>query len=196
MSAALVVSFVLGASAAAQIDDDLTFRFRDETAPAGGTVQMKLEDSDGSPISGGRPFFAFDGAMFDAVEGIGLFARSGEAAGAAVIAGNRVTIAYATTTSLTGDDFPIMTVALRIRQDASRGRRTRFTLNPLSVWNVGGEVVRPRVSSGEVTVGGSVSTGSVFPATAGFQPERLSRFAERDSTTGRGSGSKMSPSAT
>ena len=46
----------LGVSAAGgSDDDDLTFRFRDETAPAGGMVQMKVEDTDGTPISGGRP---------------------------------------------------------------------------------------------------------------------------------------------
>ena len=36
--------------------------------------------------------------MFDDVAGIGLFAPTGEAVGAAVIDGNRVTLAYVTTT--------------------------------------------------------------------------------------------------
>ena len=83
----------LGMSAAGgEGSDDLTFRFRDETAPAGGTVQMKLEDTDGTPISGGRPRFAFAPAFFDAVAGIGMFAPTGELAGAAVIDGNQVAV--------------------------------------------------------------------------------------------------------
>ena len=143
-SAAGMLLFALGVSAAAERDSDLTFRFRDETAPAGATVQMKLEDTEGTPISIGRPTFAFNADMFAGVDGIGVFAETGEAAGAAVIDGNSVTINYVTTTPVTGD-HPIMTVTLRIREDAATGSRTQFTLNPSSVWTVAGRVVRPRM---------------------------------------------------
>jgi len=159
--------FALGMSAASERGNELTFRFRDETAPAGGTVQMKLEDTDGTPISGGRPSFAFDAAMFDAVIGIGVFAPTGEAAGAAVVDSNHVTIAYVTTTPVAGD-YPIMSVALRIREGAATGSRTQFTLNPSSLWTVAGGVVRPRVAAGTVTVGGSVAISNVVPGDGWF----------------------------
>ena len=57
------VLLALGVSAAGERGDDLTFRVRDETAPAGGMVQMKVEDTDGTPISGGRPGFASPGVF-------------------------------------------------------------------------------------------------------------------------------------
>ena len=128
---------------------------------------MKLEDTEGTPISGGRPSFGFDASMFDAVTGIGVFAPTGEAAGAAVIDGNRVILAYVTTTPLTGD-YPIMTVSLRVRQDAAAGSRTQFTLDSSSLWTVAGRVVRPRVSAGTVTVGGSVAISDVIPGDGWF----------------------------
>jgi hypothetical protein len=167
VSTVVTLLLALEMSAAFERSNDLTFRFRDETAPAGGTVQMKLEDTDGTPISGGRPSFAFDAGVFDAVTGIGVFAPTGEAAGAAVIDGNRVTIAYVTTTPVTGD-YPIMTVALRLRQDAAKGSRTQFGLNPSSIWTVDGRVVRPRISPGTVTVGGSVAISNVVPGDGWF----------------------------
>ena len=166
-SAAGMLLFALGMTAAGERGSDLTFRFRDETAPAGGTVQMKLEDTEGTPISGGRPGFTFNDDMFEAVTGIGLFAPTGEAAGAAVIDRNRVTVAYVTTTPATGD-HPILTVALRIREGAAFGSRAQFTLNPSSLWTVAGEVVRPRVSPGTVTVGGSVAISNVVPGDGWF----------------------------
>ena len=167
LSAAVMLLFALGMSAASERRHDLTFRFRDETAPAGGTVQMKLEDTDGTPISGGRPGFAFNAEMFEDMTGIGLFAPTGEAAGAAVVTGNRVALAYVTTTPATGD-YPILTVALRIREGAALGSRAQFTLNPSSLWTVAGEVIRPRVSPGTVTVGGSVAISNVVPGDGWF----------------------------
>ncbi len=166
VTVAAMLLCVLGMSAAAA-RGGLTFQFRDETAPAGGTVQMKLEDSDGSPISGGRPAFAYDESVFDAVSGIGVFASTGETAGAAVIDGNHVGFSYVTTTPLVGD-HPIMTVALRIRPGTARGTRTEFTLDSSSRWTVAGEVVRPRVSSGEVTVGGRAAISNVVPGDGWF----------------------------
>jgi hypothetical protein len=149
---------------------------------------MKLEDTDGTPISGGRPFFAFDAAMFDAVTGIGVFAPTGEAAGA-VVDGNRVTIAYVTTTPVTGD-YPIMTVSLRIREGAATGSHTQFTLHPSSLWTVAGEVVRPRVSAG--TWAAALRSATSFQGTAGSPLERLSRFRVWDSTASRGYASTTS----
>jgi hypothetical protein len=71
-----------------------SMRIRDETAPAGGVVQMKVSTTEVTPISGGRPRLNFDTAFFETVDGIGLFAPTGELAGAAVIDGDHVSIAH------------------------------------------------------------------------------------------------------
>ena len=158
----------LGASAAsAQPNTSLTIRVRDEAAPAGATVQMKVRTTEATPISGGRPQFAFDASTFDAVVGIGLFAPIGEVAGAAVIDGNRASIAYVTTTPETGD-FPLLTVTLRTRTDVAEGSRTTFTLDPSSLFALNGTMVAANVSPGRVTVGGSVAISDIIPGEGRF----------------------------
>src|SRR2546422_6843981 len=163
----------------------LSLRISDETAPAGGMVQMKVSTYEVTPISGGRPLFSFDPALFDGVAGVGMFAPTGELAGAAVVDGNQVAIAYVTTTPFTGD-YPLLAVALRIRQDLAAGSRTLFTLDPSSLWNLNGTMLRTtvsgtmvgtavsgtvagtRVSPATVTVGGSVAVTNAIPGEGWF----------------------------
>jgi len=107
---------------------DLRFRIRDEMAPPGGVVQMKVESYEVTPISGGRPGFSFDAAMFADAAGFDMFV-DGELAGAAVIEGSRVALSYATNGAST-TDYPILTVSMRIRPDAAVGTKTVFALDP------------------------------------------------------------------
>jgi hypothetical protein len=72
-----------------------------------------------------------------------------------------------TTTPSTGD-YPLLTVALRIRPDVPAGTRTLFTLDPSSTWTLNGVPVRTRISPATVTVGGSVAIGSVSPGEGWF----------------------------
>ena len=166
--AAVICLLALGVSAAGKKGaPELSVRIRDETAPAGGMVQMKVMTTEVTPISGGRPILNFAAGLFDAVEGIGMFAPTGEVAGAAVIDGDHVAIAYVTTTPSTGD-YPLLTVALRIRRDAAAGTSTLFTLEPSSLWNLNGTLVRTKVSPAVVTVGGSVAISNVIPGEGWF----------------------------
>jgi hypothetical protein len=168
-AAALGVTAVAGSHGDFGSDSDLKLRIRDEMAPPGGVVQMKVESYEVTPISGGRPGFNFDSDVFSGVEGLDMFV-TGELAGAAVIDGTRVEVSYATNGGSTGD-YPIMSVALRIRSDAAVGTRTLFTLDPRSTWNIPsyGPVMATRIVPGTVTVGGSVSITGVVPG-AGVWP--------------------------
>jgi hypothetical protein len=150
-------------------DDELQLRIRDEMAPPGGVVQMKVESYEVTPISGGRPSFSYDDGVFAGVEGFDMFV-TGELAGAAVVDGARVNVSYATNGGSTAD-YPFLTVSLRIRPDAAIGARTLFTFDPGSIWNISstGRVVPTRFRGGTVTVGGSVSITDVVPG-AGVWP--------------------------
>jgi len=159
------VGFGLGAAAGGF---DLKFRLPDERAPAGGMVQMKLRTTEGTPISGGRPKFAYDESFFESVDGFGLFPASGEAAGVAVIEGNHVAIAYATTEPFT-DSYPVMTVAMRIRPDLPVGSQQSFGFDRSSLWTLNGRTVLARINPGTVTVGGSMAITDVVPG-GGWQP--------------------------
>src|SRR5262245_32120926 len=103
LTGALCLSAFAWVVSAANDGTELRLRILDETAPPGSIVQMKVRTTEVTPISGGRGDFTFDQNAFEAVEGIGLFAPNGEVAGAAVVDGGRVRLAYMTTEAFTGD---------------------------------------------------------------------------------------------
>jgi hypothetical protein len=141
----------------------LSMRIPNEMAPAGAMVQMKVMTTEVTPISGGRPGFAFDMAFFDAAAGFAIAAPNGEAAGAAIVDGAHVQVIYRGTSRFTAD-YPVMTVVLPIRADVPRGTRTRFTLDPSSTWDFGtAGPTTATVSPGTVRVGGTTSIADVIP---------------------------------
>jgi hypothetical protein len=146
----------------------LSFHVQDETAPAGNMVQMKVEETEATPISGGRPRARFSTAMFEGVAGIGLFTPTGEAAGAAVLDGSYVTITYVTTTPLTGGEYPVLTVTLALREGLAPGSSTEFSLEPASIWTVDGRTIATKKSTADVTVGGTLAVNDVVPAGRSF----------------------------
>jgi len=162
--AVAVLVLALAASAAsADLLVDFMLRIPNEMAPAGGMVQMKVRTTEVTPISGGRPMFAFDAGMFSSVLGFGLFA-DGESAGAAIIDGNQVQLSTVSTATSAGD-YPILTVSLPIRSDVNAGAKTQFTLDPRSVWNYAslGLISPSTIAPGTVSVGGTVAITDVVP---------------------------------
>jgi hypothetical protein len=142
----------------------LRLRVLDETAPAGSVVQMKVRTYEVTPISTASVSFDPAPTFFEGIDSIGIFATTGEVAGAAMIDGTQVArIAYVTSAPLTTDEYPFLTVSLRMRPDMKVGSQAEFTLDPSSLWNVGGTVVTTRVTPGRVTVGGSVAITDVIP---------------------------------
>ena len=142
----------------------LSFHVPDETAPAGSMVQMKVTETEATPISGGRPRVRFDTGMFDRVAGVGMSAPTGEMAGAAVLEGSYMTMTYVTTTPLTGGDYPVLTVSLALREGLTEGRRSVFSLEPASIWTVGGRTIASKMSPADVTIGGTLAITDVVPA--------------------------------
>jgi hypothetical protein len=143
----------------------LTMRIPDESAPAGALVQMKVLTTEVTPISGGRPGFAYDMAVFGGAAGFGIMAPNGEAAGAAIINGSAVQIVYSGTSLLTAN-YPILTVVLSVRPDAIAGSKTQFGFDPTSVWEFDQSgPVTARISPATVTVAaaGATSISDVVP---------------------------------
>lgn len=164
-----LVVLALAASTAVRSGSELlSFHVRDEIAPPGNMVQMKVEETEATPISGGRPRVRFDTGMVEGVAGIGLFTPTGEAAGAAVLDGSYMTMTYVTTTPLTGGDYPVLTVSLKLREGLAPGTSTLFSLEPASIWTVGGRTIATKKSSADVTVGGTLAVNDVVPAGRAF----------------------------
>jgi hypothetical protein len=104
-------------------------------------------------------------ATFDAVWGIELFNPTGDVDGAAVISGSNVSVFYTTSSAAQGTDYPIMTVALHVRPDATPGSQTQFSLDPSSTWILGplGPATLKPMTPATVTVGGTISITNVVP---------------------------------
>ena len=136
--------------------------FEDETAPAGGMVQMKVETTRRHTDLGRPSVFALRRGH---VRGCRRHRRcspmNGEAAGAAVIDGNHVADRVRDDGAVHGRRDPILTVSLRIRTDAAVGSRTQFTLESVVALDRRRESSAARVSPGTVTVGGSVAITDV-----------------------------------
>ena len=129
--------------------------------PAGGLVQMKVLTTEVTPISGGRPGFAWMRSF--AAAGFGMFA-TGDLAGAAVVDGQHVAMSYATNGALTAN-YPLLTVAMWIRPDVPAGTKTLFNFDPGSIWNVtaSGPVSAKPIAPATITVAGTASITDVVP---------------------------------
>ena len=164
-----LVTCLLALGVGLAADDDFRLRVLDETVPAGGIVQMKVRTYEVSPISGGRGWVRSNSAIFRGVEGVGIFATTGEVAGAAVAEGDGIALTYVTTEPFATDDYPFLTVALRVRDDVTAGTRSTLTFDPASLWNVNGTLLRAEMRSGVLRIGGSVAISNIFPG-QGVQP--------------------------
>ena len=143
-----------------------------EMAPPGGVVQMKLLVTEPTPISSGKPGFAYDNAIFDGVWGIELFNPAGSVDGVALIDNSKVSVNYISSAGALGSDYPIMTIALHVRPDAAIRSQTQFSLDPASTWilgSLGATTMRP-IPPAIITVGGSISITNVVPG-GGFLPQ-------------------------
>jgi hypothetical protein len=140
---------------------ELTLRIPNETVPAGSLVQMKVDTTEVSPISGGRPKLLLSSA-FSGVAGFGMFAPSGEIAGVAVVNANDVRIFYNGTSTLTAN-YPILTVVVGLQPDLPVGTKATFTLDPLSLFNFGSGLTFARINPGTVTVDGNIAITDVIP---------------------------------
>ena len=156
----------LGVTAGAAAQDELTFNLRDETAPAGSLVQLKLEDTVVTPISGGRPRMMIGSGL--TVAGVAMFARDGELAGAALPEDDGLGITCVTTASGLGGEYPILAVSLRLAEDLPAGTEIPVTLAP-SIWNIAGVPTPSREAEATVTVGGTLAVTDVVPG-QGFFP--------------------------
>src|SRR5215469_10547825 len=147
----------------------ISLHIPDESAPPGGTVQMKILVTEPSPVSSGGPRFAeFSGEL---VTGIQLFNPTGDVNGVAMMGSSMVSVAYVSSTGTQGSDYPIMTVALQLPANLSVGTKLPFSLDSSSTWTLGllGTATMKPIAPATITVGGSISVTNVIPG-GGLQP--------------------------
>ena len=143
-----------------------TIRVTDEVAPAGGMVQMKVLLTSPMPITSGGMYMDMSAIDFSSIEGIALFNAAGDVNGAAVVDGGKVSMRLISPHGTFGAtiDYPIMTVAMRLKSTLQNGQSWPVALGTASFWQDALGLSQPvELKPGSITVGGSVSITNVLP---------------------------------
>lgn len=165
----LAVSVIVGVGAAppkAPPGQLLSVRVTDEVAPPGSIAQIKLEVTEPKPITTGDAALSLDG--FSEVVGIAL--GTPDAAGVAVVRGNKVALSIISPSGTLGldGDYPVATFAGRVAPNLPIGSRVPMTIGPsgLRLIDPSGAVYPIEVEQGQLTVGRSPTISDVTPGSA------------------------------
>ncbi len=163
---AFCVTAALCASGSAQVLPT-TIRVSSETAPPGGMAQLKVLLTSPMPITSGGMYLDMSSVDFASIDGIALFDAAGDVNGAAVVDGGKVNMQFTSPNGTFGAtvDYPIMTVALRLKPTVQNGQVFGVALDQsASFWrNLLGLPSAVELKPGGITVGGSVSITNVVP---------------------------------
>jgi hypothetical protein len=168
----LCIALATCAGAVAQVAPT-TIKVSSETTPPGGMAQLKVFLTSPMPITSGSTRMDMSFVDFDSLDGISLFNAAGDVIGAAVVDGGKVNMKFASPKGTFGTDldYPIMTVALRLKPTAQNGHVFPVILDPsASFWrDLFGLPIAMELKPGSITVGGSISVTNVLPG-GGFLP--------------------------
>ena len=130
-----------------------------ETAPAGGTVQIKFSTTSPQPIMSGAT--GFDGYSLD---GVSLSSPLGDAAGIALQRGSAIQILPLSPSGDLGTgDYPFLTVTMTLPQALAAGTVVPVDLSrDTALANAAGPVA-VSTKPGSITVGGTFSINQVIP---------------------------------
>lgn len=171
------------------VDPGLSLKISVEKAPPGAIAQIKLLVTEPKPITTGWADMSFDG--FSDFAGFAL--GSGESAAVAVVQGSRFRIAVVSPDGTFGinPDYPVLTVAGRVRLDAPAGVPMPMTMDPIEFRDLAGALYPVEVKDGSLVAGGELSVSDVTPGSAdlpagatvsifgsGFRPNTRVRLRE------------------
>src|SRR5579871_1105076 len=164
-----VISVLALASAAASAPQPPTARVfvEYETAPPGGTVQLKFFLSQPSLITSGELAMDLDPTVFASVTAVSAFSANGDAAGLAQVQGLHVDVRFASANGGIGRlaQLPLVVVTATVLSNAVPGKTTSITADPSgSAWlDLLGNAYSVSVIPGTITVGGTLSIISITP---------------------------------
>lgn len=168
--AALLTVVALGAAAEVKTNDGpgLSLRIADEAAPAGSTVQIKIEVTEPKPISTGRGRIKPRGIA--QVVGIVLMNTDQDTYGVALLDGDELSFNVTSPSSLFGTpaDYPILGIAGTVA-NASAGTSFPLTIDPagLGFQDPSGAAYPTEIDNGTLTVAsGVVTIGDVSPGSS------------------------------
>ena len=190
--------FLLGLSGATALHGDvaaaapLTLQISQETAPAGGWVQLKISLAVPALVGSGRIVMDLDPSVFGNIGKVSVFSAAGDAYGIATAQGQHLDASFTSPSGGIGQlrNLPILVATVPILQTGAPGAVAAIAADPSqSTWqDPMGNAYSVTVVPGSVTAGGSLSVqgvtpgGGILPAGAKLQIQG-SGFAPQTTVT-------------
>src|SRR5216683_986160 len=164
--ACICLLFCAGAASA-----QVSLRVPNETEPPGGMLEMKVALTEPQPITTGGIALHFDSGPLGSVQDVALFSPGADVTGTAVVAGNRIYIAFNSPDGSFGTgrrDLVIAAVVIPVRVDAAPGDQSNLVIDAEASWwaDPGGQPYAQEAQPGLLTVGGNLSVSEVVPGSA------------------------------
>jgi hypothetical protein len=139
-----------------------------ETVPAGGTAQLQVYLTEPKPIIRTRLELQFDDERVAEVLSAAVYSESGDAVGTATRRGNRLIITASSPSAELGwiEEYPIVTVNVRLRPGVEPGSEVKFDVLPSSEFykRDGSPWTVEKYFTGGVTIGGELSIERLQPS--------------------------------
>src|SRR4051794_7840413 len=146
----------------------LGLRIENQTVPPGGTMQVQLFTTEPKPILKGGQRMTFAANFLGPVQGMGVYSPAGDVSGVAVTrnGATRVNLSSPLTSLGTVIDDPMLTITMPVLSTATNGQTAKLGLDPkVSSWSDPNSQKYPvELTSGAVTVGGTLSVSGVTPS--------------------------------
>jgi uncharacterized protein (TIGR03437 family) len=145
----------------------LTATLASATVPPGGTAQLQFFLTNAQTLISGSAMVTLDPAIFDNITAADVYSATGDQIGTANIQGRQVDIEFNSQTGGVGrlPSLPVLTITVPILSTALPGATSTPTIKPgATSWiDTQGQQYNVTLTSGSITVGGSLSIRSVEP---------------------------------
>ena len=146
---------------------DLTLQVSNETAPAGGWVQVKVSLAAPALVAKGRIAMDFDPSVFGDVGTVAVFSAAGDAYGFATATGQHLDVHFSSPSGSVGQlrNLPIVVATIPVLQSAKPGTVVTITTTPgfAEFYDPSGSAYTVTATPGALTVAGTLSVQSVAP---------------------------------
>jgi hypothetical protein len=153
----------------------IELRISNESAPAGGFVQIKIFATHPALIASGQITLDLDPSVFGGVAGAAVFSPHGDAVASVDVTGSHLLAVFSSDSGGMGQlpDVPLLTLRVPLLASAESGKTVAVTATAKIASYVPNLPIAPTdvtVAPGQVTVGGSLFVNDVSPG-GGLLPE-------------------------
>jgi len=161
----ILIAVLAPALASAQLASNLVLQISTETAPPGGSVQLKLSLTAPALVGTGRIVLDLDPTVFGNIGTVSVFSAAGDVYGIATVQGQHLDASFTSPSGGIGQlrNLPVLVATVPILQSANPGTVATVTADASqSAWqDAWGNAISVAVAAGFVTVGGTLSIQNV-----------------------------------